>query len=117
VILLDLPADDSEIEEIKRRKLAELQRRQMELARIQEERERELLEARRQQILRSALTPEARARLEAVKMIKPELVTAVEDQIIQLALSGRINSPLTEEQIKALLRAFQSERETRIIRR
>lgn len=112
-----MTADDSEIEEIKRRKLAELQRRQAELARIQEERERELIEAQKQQILRRVLTPEARARLEAVKMIKPELVTAVEEQIIQLALSGRINSPLTEEQIKALLRAFQSERETKIIRR
>lgn len=112
-----MTADDSEIEEIKRRKLAELQRRQAELARIQEERERELIEAQKQQILRRVLTPEARARLEAVKMIKPELVTAVEEQIIQLALSGRINSPLAEEQIKALLRAFQSERETKIIRR
>lgn len=114
---MDTMDDESEIEEIKRRKLAELQRRQAELARAEEERERALIEAKRQQILRSVLTPEARARLEAVKMIKPELVMAVEDQIIQLALSGRINSPLTEEQIKALLRAFQSQRETRIIRR
>ena len=85
---------DAELEEIKRRKLLELQRK------IEEERRRrEQIEA----MLRQILTPEARSRLANLRLVKPELVELVEQQLISLARSGRIPVPVTDEFLKKLL--------------
>ncbi len=98
---------DAELEEIKRRKLLELQRRMEE-----EKRKREQLEA----VLRQILTPEARSRLANLRLVKPELVEVVEQQLIALARSGRIPIPVTDEFLKKLLAQIyeQTHRETRI---
>ncbi len=107
---------DEELEAIKRRKLEEYRRRILEAQRA--EQERKLIEARKRQILRAILTPKARMRLETVRMVRPEVVEQIEAQLIQLAMAGRIREPITEEQIKVLLRAWQSNRrEIRIVRR
>lgn len=85
---------DAELEEIKRRKLLELQRK------IEEEkRRREQIEA----LLRQILTPEARSRLANLRLVKPELVDLVEQQLIALAKSGKIPVPITDEFLKKLL--------------
>ncbi|AFH43245.1 DNA-binding protein [Fervidicoccus fontis] len=92
--------NDEELAEIEQRKLLELQRR-MEM----EERRRRATEAeaQKQEILRKILTPQARDRLNNVKLVRPELAEAIENQLIVLAQSGRITEPITEEQIKELL--------------
>ena len=105
---------DEELEEIRRRKLLELQ------ARLEEERrKRELLrqrELQKQVILRRILTPEARERLNNVKLVKPELAMALEEQLIALAQAGRISIPVTDEMLKSILAeiASQTTREFRI---
>ncbi len=91
---------DLELEEIKRRKLMELQRR-MEME--EERRKRMQVEAQKQEILRRILTPKARERLANVKLVKPELAELVENQLILLAQSGRITSPLSDEELKEIL--------------
>lgn len=105
---------DEELEEIKRRKLLELQRR------LEEERRREILrqqrEMQKQAILRRILTPKARERLSNVKLVRPELANLIEEQLIALAQSGRIRIPITDDVLKSILEeiASQTHREFRI---
>jgi len=50
-------------------------------------------------------------------MVRSELARAVEDHIIQLAKSGKLNRALTDEELKRLLAALQpSKREFKIRR-
>lgn len=99
-------AYDEELEELKRRKLLEYQKMVEEARRREEERRR--IEAERQAALARILTPEARARLANLKLVKPELVEALEVQLIQLARAGRIPVPVTDEALKSLLRELSA---------
>jgi len=96
---------DAELEELKRRQLEALMRKQEEERRKQEEMERE---AQKQEILRKAMTPDARARLSNVKLVRPELAKAVEDYIVNLALTGQLRSVIDEETLKQILYAIDS---------
>jgi programmed cell death protein 5 len=103
--------EDAELEEIRRRKMAELQQR------LAEEEARRREEAERAAILKVILTPEARQRLSNVKVARPELAEAVERYLIQLAQSGRLKGQITDEMLRELLdRLTPKKRETRIIR-
>lgn len=93
--------EDRELEEIKRRKLLELQRRLEEEQRLREEEAR--LEAQREALLRTILTHRARERLANVKLVRPELARAVEDAVIQLVQTGRLAPPVDEDVVKRLL--------------
>jgi programmed cell death protein 5 len=106
---------DDELEEIRRRKLLELQRRVgEEQGNIQAQQQ---LEMQKQALLRSILTPEARQRLANLKMVRPEFTSQLELQLIQLAQQGKIPIPLTDKQLKQILIQIQSrKRETKIRR-
>lgn len=104
-------SEDLELEEIKRRKLEEYRKRLEES--YDEERKRREFELKKEEILRKILTPEARNRINTVKLVKPELINQLELQLMQLALAGKIKEPLTDEQIKELLRSIQTTRELR----
>lgn len=93
--------EDLELEEIRRRKLLEYQRRLLEAA--ERERIRRELEARKEATLRMILTPEARSRLVNLKMVRPEIAEQLENQLIQLAQEGRIQVPVTDEMLKRIL--------------
>ena len=107
--------EDKELEEIRRRKLQQLlAQRQME-EELEAQKQAELQKAA---LLRRILTPEARERLARLKMVRPEIAEALENQLIYLAQSGRIRNMITDEQLKEILRRLTSERrEIRIIRR
>ncbi len=78
--------------------------------------EEEYLE-KRQQILRQILTPEARERLANIRVARPELVQALEDQLINLAASGRVGL-ITDELLKQILvKVLPKKKEIRIERR
>ncbi|WP_069807960.1 DNA-binding protein [Vulcanisaeta thermophila] len=101
---------DEELEQIRQRKMQELQRQ------LEEERRRQELAAQRRAALRLILTPEARERLDNLRVVRPELVEALEQQLISLAQSGRIRVPITDEDLKRILEAVykQTHREFRI---
>ncbi len=101
--------EGGELEEIKRRKLLEYQRKLAEAQRIEAQRAAE--EARRQELLRRILTPEARARLSNLKLVKPELVEALEIQLIQLAQSGSVKLPIDDETLKQILARLSDTRQ------
>ncbi|PSN83144.1 hypothetical protein B9Q13_00045 [Candidatus Marsarchaeota G2 archaeon ECH_B_SAG-G16] len=107
---------DPELEELKRRQLLAMQQR---ISAQEAEEQRAALEAeeaQRQAILRQALTPEARQRLQNVKLVRPTIARALEDQIIALFQAGRIDKPITDDMLKQLLLrlASASRRETNI---
>lgn len=101
---------DEELEAIKQRKLMELQRR------LQEEERKKQLRLQKEMLLRTILTPKARERLANLRLVRPELAEAIEDQLIALAQSKRIKIPITDDVLKELLASIyeQTHRETRI---
>ncbi|MBX8635697.1 MAG: DNA-binding protein [Thermoplasmata archaeon] len=98
-------AGDEELEMLRRRRLAELQ---MQLESEQQQniddgRRNAEAQAQRQAVLRAILTPEARERLAALRMARPELVADVEQQLLMLASQGRINRQIDDRTMKDLL--------------
>ncbi len=110
--------DERELEEIRRRKLLELQRqRELEELRRQQEIQRQI-ELQRKEILRRILEPEARERLARLKLAHPEIAEAVENQLIALAQAGRIKQRISDEVLVSILKQISARRrETRIIRK
>lgn len=81
-------------------------------------RRREAEAAMRQRVLLVVLDPQARQRLMNIRMVKPDLAAAVENYLINAASSGRINRPLTDEELKQLLlRTQQPKKDFKIERR
>ncbi len=61
----------------------------------------------RQRVLLALLDPQARQRLMNIRLVKPDLAIAVENYLISAASSGRLNRPLTDEELKQLLMRIQ----------
>jgi programmed cell death protein 5 len=69
--------------------------------------EAEAAAAMRQRVLQVVLDSQARQRLMNIRLVKPDLAMAVENYLISAASSGRINRPLTDEELKQLLMRLQ----------
>ncbi len=107
--------DEEDIEEIRRRRALELRRQLAEAqsrANVQQE-----AEIQKREVLRKILSPEARQRLNRLKMVKPDFATQLELQLIQTAQTGRINIPITDEQLKTILTRLQGGKREIKIRR
>ncbi|KAG2477025.1 MAG: DNA-binding protein [Nitrosopumilales archaeon] len=76
------------------------------------------LAAQKEHILKQILTSEARSRLNNIKMVKQELATLVENHLIGLVTQGKINSQITDDQLKQILLSLQQpKRDFKITRR
>ncbi len=106
---------EDELEELRKRKLLNLkQRLAEEQQRVQVQQQ---VEMQKQAVLRRILTPDARRRLNNIKMVRPEFASQLELQLIQIAQQGRANIPITDEQLKEILIRLQSHRREPKIRR
>ncbi len=112
-------SSDEELDALRRKRLAELQ---MQLESEQQnadiKRRNAEAQAQMQTVLRTILTPEARERLAALRMARPELVADVEQQLFMLAQQGRINRKIDDNTLKDLLsRIIPKKREITIERK
>ena len=115
--------EDAELAEIRRRRMQELQNvpssAAAQNAYVQaQQAEAERRESERAEILRRILTPEARERLGRIRLAKPDVAAAVEQQVISLAASGRLTRAIDDATLRALLERIMPERrEIKITRR
>lgn len=61
----------------------------------------------RENIIRVALTSEARQRLTNIRMVKPDIARIIEEYVIQLAQSGKLTKTIDDEQLKEILGSLQ----------
>ena len=121
----------SELDEIRKRRMAELQQQQAAMnADPQQMAQQQLLEqqaaqqkqaemeAQLKQAMKQILTPESRGRLDNLRLTKPELVQNIEIQLLQSAQAGSLRGKVTDEQLKVLLKNLMGQkREIHITRR
>ena len=118
----------SELDEIRQKRMAELQAQQQAaaqnqaqqqaMAQAQQQEAQAQFEAQKKQILGQIMTPEARQRLANLKLTKPEMVNNIELQLIQSAQAGSLRGKVTDEQLKVLLRQIAGQkREIKITRK
>jgi programmed cell death protein 5 len=92
---------DDELAEIRRRRMAQMQQQQSDQG---EELERQRqVEAQIHMVLMQIMEPDARERLNTIKITKPDFAKGVEQQLVLLAQSGRLKTKITDQQLKELL--------------
>ncbi|HZY91460.1 MAG TPA: DNA-binding protein [Thermoplasmata archaeon] len=115
---------DTELQELRKRRVRELQEMQTQgggpdpYVQAAQQAEMQRRESERAEILRKLLTPEARERLGRIRLAKPDVANAVEQQVISLAASGRLARQIDDNTLRALLeRIMPQRREINITRR
>ena len=61
----------------------------------------------KEQALRTLLEPQARLRLNNVRMVKPELAAMVENYLFGMASQGKLNTQISDDQLKQILQSVQ----------
>ena len=106
---------DDELEQIRNRKLRSMQ------SRIGDEQRQaqaeQQYENQKQALLAKILTPEARQRLNNLKMVKKDFAENIEMQLIEMAQTGKLPIPLSDAQLKSILIQLQSRKRETTIRR
>lgn len=109
--------DDDELEQIREQKKEQLKDKAASQDGDAMEAQRQQAEAQKKALLRQHLTDGARKRLNTVKMSKPEAGEKVEQQVVALAQSGRLQNKIDEDQMKELLRELTPDSKSYDIRR
>ncbi len=111
--------DDDRLEELRQKKLEQLQDQQEGGGQAEEaqQRQQQQADAQKKAMLRQHLTDGARKRLNSVRMSKPDFADQVERQVIALAQSGRIQGKIDEDKMKQLLQELTPDQKSFDIKR
>ena len=106
--------EDDELAQLRQKKLAEMQRQAAakDNQEAAQEAQRREFEAKKLALMRQILVPEARQRIENIRMVKPDFAERVEMTLIQMMQAGQLrgNIPLSDEQLKQILQKMQSKK-------
>jgi programmed cell death protein 5 len=112
--------DDERIDELREQRLEELKEQAEggggEAAEAQQAAQ-DRAEAQKEALLKQNLTDGARQRLSAIRMSKPDFAEQVEQQLVALAQSGRIQDRIDEDQMRELLKQLKPDSKSYNIRR
>ena len=110
---------DEELEKLRKKKLLELQQQQQfEESMEQQDAQQKEFEDKKKMILRTILTSKAKERLGNIKISRPEIAESIENQLIMLAQSGRLENKINDEQLRGILqRIIPKKRDINIRRR
>ena len=99
--------DDAELDELRRRRMAEMQSQSQQGQDPQQAaiaaQQQAGQEAAKENVLRAILEPEARERLVRVRMARPDIAGAVEQQLLVLYQQGRIRQKIDDATLRELL--------------
>ena len=65
------------------------------------------LKAQKEMVLKQLLSPDARLRLNNIRMVKPDLANLVETYLLNLSGQGKITGQISDEQLKQILLSVQ----------
>jgi len=109
---------DDELEQLRKKRAQELQEQlDSEDSEKQQQAQKEQLEEQKKSILRSILTTDAKQRLSNIKLARPQVGEQIENQLIMLAKSGRLQQKITDAQLRELLRKIMPKKRDINIRR
>jgi len=104
--------EDRELEELRQRRLQEMQAQ----AEQQLAQEQELIahKAQVQGALRQLMSAEAKERLAQVRVARPRVAAAVEQQVLALAGDGKLKGPIDDATLQQMLAHLSRKRETKV---
>jgi programmed cell death protein 5 len=104
--------EDRELEELRQRRLQEMQAQ----AEQQLAQEQELIahKAQVQGALRQLMSAEAKERLAQVRIARPGVAAAVEQQVLALAGDGKLTGPIDDATLQQMLAHLSRKRETKV---
>lgn len=104
--------NDRELEELRQRRLQEMQvQAEQQLAREHEQITRE---AQVQGALRQLMSAEAKERLAQVRVARPKVAAAIEQQVLALAGDGKLTAPIDDTTLQQMLAQLSRKRETKV---
>ncbi len=104
--------EDRELEELRQRRLQEMQAQ----AEQQLAQEQELIahKAQVQGALRQLMSAEAKERLAQVRIARPGVAAAVEQQVLAMAGDGKLTGPIDDATLQQMLAHLSRKRETKV---
>lgn len=103
--------DEIELQRLKQNRMLEARRKAV------EDDAKTKYDAQKQATLRIVLTPEARDRLNNIRMVKPEFADQLEQELIRVAQTGRLKMPVGDEQLREILGKITPKKREITIRR
>ncbi|MCU4800442.1 DNA-binding protein [Halobacteria archaeon HArc-gm2] len=111
--------NEEELDELRQKKMEQLREQQEGGGQDAEAQQaaQDRAEAQKKAVLRQHLTDDARQRLNTLKMSKPQVGEQVEQQMVALAQSGRVQGKIDDEKMKELLKEMTPDSKSFDIRR